>query len=322
MNKLSVVVPIYNVADYLKASITSLKDQSYKDLKCILVNDGSKDDSLNVAKSLIKDDDRFTIVSKENGGLASARNYGLKLVDSEYVYFFDSDDVLEKDCLKKCIEALDLNKADIVIFDYYQYHESNGSKEIIENKYPNNYLTNIRKDKDILTNIANCAWNKMYKTSLFKDNDIKYPEGHIYEDLGTTYNLLLKANNIVFIKDALYDYVVDRQGNITSDINLHKLEDILFECDKLVSFYKDNNEFNEYYEELKYLCGVNIIETLRKLINVKYSDNVSKFIDSCFNFLGNNFKDYPKCLYTINKRKGDWIYNKKLTTKLYLKLKK
>lgn len=321
MNKLSVIVPIYNVADYLKSSISSIKNQTYRDFKCILVNDGSTDNSLNIAADLIKDDKRFSIVSKKNGGLGSARNYGLDMVDSEYVYFFDSDDILEKECFEKCVEALSKSKADIVIFDYYQYRLSDNSKELISNPIPNYYLSNINKDKSILTKISNCAWNKMYKTSLFKSNNINYPEGRLYEDLGTTYNLLLKANNVIFIKEALYDYVVDRTGNITGNVDLNKLADIIYECDKLVSFYKENNEFNNYYEELKYLCGINIIETLRKLINVKYSKEVGDFIDKCFYFLKDNFNDYPKCKYIIKKRKNDWIYSKPLTTKLYLKLR-
>lgn len=159
MNKLSVIVPIYNVADYLKSSISSIKTQTYRDFKCILVNDGSTDNSLNIAVDLIKDDKRFSIVSKKNGGLGSARNYGLDMVDSEYVYFFDSDDILEKECFEKCVEALNKSKADIVIFDYYQYRLSDNSKELISNSIPNYYLSNINKDKSILTKISNCAWN-------------------------------------------------------------------------------------------------------------------------------------------------------------------
>lgn len=321
MNKLTLVVPVYNVEEYLETSINSLKNQSFKDFKCVLVNDGSTDNSLELINKLIKDDNRFTVVTKENGGLSDARNYGFKYVDSEYVYFFDSDDLLVNNCLEKCVEYLDKSKADMAIFDYYQVHQNTGLKEVISNKYEDGQVVSLKEDKKLLINISNCAWNKMYKTSLFKDNNIEYPKGHIYEDLGTTYPLLLKSNKVVFIKEPLYEYVVDRSGNITGDVNIKRLRDILFECDRTVKFFKDNNEFDNYYEELKYLCGINIIETLRKCIHSEFNEEARDFIMESFEFLRDNFKDYPKCKYNLKVRKDDWVYLNEDILMIYLKVR-
>lgn len=322
MDKLCVVVPVYNVKSYLSASITSLINQTFKDFKAIIVNDGSSDGSDEEVLRLIKDDARFQLVNKENGGLSDARNYGMQYADSEYIYFFDSDDILELDCLKRCVDALDETKADMVIFDYYQYWQSKDHKEVIANKYSEGGVVYLKDDPSLMTKIANAAWNKMYRLSLFKDNGIIYPKGHIYEDLGTTYKLLLCATNgITFIRRPLYNYIVDRSGNITSSINLEKCKDVLWMCQSNSMFYKEHDAFMTYYEELKYLSGVNIIETLRKLINVSYTSEVVSFIDACFDYLSNNYAEYPNCIYPLRSRKNDWIYTNRIILKSYLSMR-
>ena len=321
MDKLCVVVPMYNVAPYLPNSIKSIQNQDFTDFKAILVDDGATDNSKEVALELIKDDPRFTLVSKPNGGLSDARNYGMRLADSEYIYFFDSDDTLESDCFSKCIAALEKHDGDMVIFDYYQYWQSKDFKEVISNKYDENVVTNLQQDHQLMIKIANAAWNKMYKLSLFKDHNIEYPKGHIYEDLGTTYRLLLHAKKVCFVRQPLYNYIVDRVGNITSTINLHKCRDVLMMCSLNSDYYKQAGCFEQYYEELKYLSGINIIETLRKLINVPYCDQVLSFIDDCFDYLMDNYCEYPGCIYPIKQCKNDWIYTNRYVLKFYLMLR-
>lgn len=321
MDKLCVVVPIYNVANYLPNSIRSLKEQTLKDFKVILVNDGSTDNSKEVAMELIGDDARFELVNKPNGGLSDARNYGMRFANSEYIYFFDSDDTLQTDCLKRCVEAMDKNNSDMVIFDYYQYWQSKDYKEVIENKYSEGIVTSLNQDPTLMVNIANAAWNKMYRLSLFKDNHIEYPKGHIYEDLGTTYRLLLHANNVCFVRKPLYNYIVDRVGNITSTINLTKCRDVLIMCALNSDYYKKQGAFEQYYEQLKYLSGINIIETLRKLIDVPYCDHVLAFIDDCFDYLQDNYLEYPRCIYNVKQRKNDWIYTNRYVLKVYLMIR-
>lgn len=321
MTNINVVVPIYNVASYLENSIGSLMAQTLQDFKAILVNDGSSDNSLQIAQNLVGDDKRFIIVSKPNGGLSSARNYGLKYVDSKYVYFFDSDDTLEKTLLEKCVNKLEQDDSDMVIFDYNQYWVNRDYKEHIKNYYDQDCITSLKLDSSLMIHIANAAWNKVYKTSLFIDNNIRYPNGHIYEDLGTTYRLLLHCNKVSFIREPLYNYIVDRSGNITSSINLLKARDILFNCQYNISYYKKNNCFDKYYEQLKYLSGINIVETLRKCNQIPYNSEVKAFVKQCFNFLKENFNEYPNCIYNLNVRKDDWIYLHQSSCLLYLMLR-
>lgn len=318
MVKLSVVVPIYNVEKYLPKCLDSIINQTFKDFECFLVNDGSKDNSLSIIKDYLKKDDRFILIDKENGGLSDARNAGLAKATGEYIYFLDSDDFIENDLFARCIDKLDKTKADMVIFDIYQYHQKDGTKEIIKNRYDENKVYKLNEQKDIICNILNAAWNKMYRLSLFKDNDITYPFGCYYEDLGTTYRLLLKAKGICFIKKPLYNYLVDRPGNITTEFSFkvyHVLDMVKLTCD----FYKANNVYDDYYEELKFLSLVNIMECLKKTRNSNNRKMVEKYIDVCFSDIEKNWPEYPKCKYHVLREKNDWLYMHKNLLKFYLR---
>lgn len=321
MVKLSVVVPIYNVAEYLPRCLDSIMAQTFEDFECFLVNDGSKDDSLAIIKSYLPLDPRFKLIDKENGGLSDARNAGMAQANGEYIYFLDSDDFIEHDLFASCVNKLEQTKADMVIFDIYQYHQKDGTKEIIHNRYDEDKIYHLETQKDIICNILNAAWNKMYRLSLFKDNDIIYPFGCYYEDLGTTYRLLLKADGICFIKRPLYNYLVDRPGNITTEFSFkayHVLDMVKLTCD----FYKANNVYDEYYEELKFLALVNIMECLKKTRNSDNHKMVDKYIDVCFYDIEQNWPEYPKCKYRVLRERYDWLYLHKNWLKLYLRCRR
>ena len=321
MVKLSVVVHIYNVEDYLAKSLDSIMNQTFSDFECIMVNDGTKDNSDKIALEYQNKDRRFKLLNKANGGLSDARNAGMAIAKGKYIYFADSDDFLELDLFEKCIAKLEATDSDMVIFDVYQYYLKTNSKEIIRNKYDENKVYNLKDNKDIICNILNAAWNKMYKRSLFTDNNIIYPFGCYYEDLGTTYRLLLKCKKIAFVNEALYNYLVDRPGNITSAFNFnvyHVLDMVKITCD----YYKEMGVYDDYYEELKFLAGINILECLKKTRNCDDQKMVEKYIDVCFFDINNNFPEFPKCKYQILRQKNDWIYAHKNVLKFYLRVRK
>ena len=115
-DKVSVVLPIYNVEKYLKKSVQSVQNQTYRNLEIILVDDGSKDSSGRICDELSKEDSRIQVVHKNNGGLASARNSGYEVATGEYVMYIDSDDCVKEDTVKKCVDAIERDKSDVVIF--------------------------------------------------------------------------------------------------------------------------------------------------------------------------------------------------------------
>ena len=320
MCKVSVVVAVYNVEDYLEKCLDSLLNQTLKDIEILCVDDGSTDHSNEILYIYKNRDPRIQVLEKKNGGLSDARNYGMKFATAPYIQFVDSDDFMEPDALEKASRKLDETGADMVMYDVYQYYMKTGTKEVIRNCYSEDRTYTLEENPEMITNVLNAAWNKMYRISLFKDNGIEYPFGYLYEDLGTTYKLMLKANKIAFVNEPLYDYLVDRPGNITQSFN-KKAYHILDMARETMDYYRNEGVFEKYYEELKYLACVNIMENLKKTRNVKDKKLVSEYIDACFEFIEQNFTDYPECIYPINRQKNDWIYMKPAVLKAYLGLR-
>ncbi len=317
MPEISVVVPVYNVRDYLRKNIESILAQTFTDYELILVNDGSKDDSLSILREYEQKDPRITVIDKPNGGLSDARNAGMAIASGKYIQFIDSDDFVEPQLLEKCRQKLEETGADMVIFDIYQYFLATGKKEIIANTYDASGVYSIRTNPELIVNIQNCAWNKMYKLSLFKDNDIIYPWGCYYEDLGTTYRLLARCDKVAFINEPLYDYLQDRPGNITHQFNFsvyHVLDMVKLTLDD----YKNLGIYETYYEELKCLGARNILECLKKTRNVNDKKMTEKFVQVCFWYIKNNWPEFPKCRYPILREKNDWIYANEKILRLYL----
>ena len=320
MPEVSVVVPIYNVAAYLPKCIDSVLAQTFRDYELILVNDGSTDDSPAIAEAYAQKDSRIRVVHKQNGGLSDARNEGMKYASGTYISFVDSDDFIEPVMLEKCVQALHDTGADMVIFDYYQYYQATGKKEVITNRFEAGRTYSLSDTPELLTGIANAAWNKIYRRTLFTENGILYPWGCLYEDLGTTYRLLARAEKVTFVNEPLYDYLKDRPGNITGEFNMrayHVLDMVKITLDD----FKRLGIYERYYEELKYLGGVNILECLKKTRTCTDTKLVNEYIDVCFWYLKQNWPEFPKCRYPICREKYDWIYAHKGFLKLYLKLR-
>ena len=317
MPELSVVVPIYNVAEYLPRCIESILNQTFTAYELILVNDGSTDDSLEICRSYQEQDYRIKVIDKPNGGLSDARNAGIEAASGTYISFIDSDDFIEPRMLEKSLAALRATESDIVIFDYYQYYQATGQREVIANSFPQGEVFSLKTRPDLLVNIANAAWNKVYKLDLFRSSGIRYPWGCLYEDLGTTYRLLARAERITFINEPLYDYLKDRPGNITGEFNMrayHVLDMIKITVDD----YNALGIFKTYYEELKWLAGVNVMECLKKTRTCTDDALVDEYIDVCFWDLKRMFPDYPRCSYPLLREKYDFIYSRKWLLKLYL----
>ena len=319
--KLSIVVPIYNIEDYLDKCLNSVLNQTFKDFECLLVIDGIKDNSYLIAEKYAGIDYRFKVIYKPNGGLSDARNVGMEHAMGEYIYFLDGDDFLYASAMEKCVNKLDETKADMVIFDVTQHNLEQNTTELLKNDFDENQTYTVDKEPTLLIKVLNAAWNKMYRKDLFIDNNINYPIKYYYEDLGTTYRLMLKSKSIAFINEPLYNYLADRPGNITSELNMnvyHVLDMVKINLD----YFKANGVYEKYYEELKFLGGINIIETLKKTRNVTDAKMVDEFIDVCFYVIKRDWPEFPKCKYNILRHKHDWIYANKNTLKTYLKLRR
>lgn len=237
--KICVVVPVYNVEKYVKKCIESIIEQSYSNIEVIIVNDGSTDNSLNVCIESSKNDDRIKVVTKKNGGLSDARNYGMKFCTSKLITFIDSDDYVSKDYIKNLYELMIKHNADISCTNYINCYEDNTFEKKVKRNFEKVYSSkNAIIDVLYQKNIANSAWGKMYKYEFFKD--VEFPEGKLCEDLGTFYKLFEKASTIVYSSIQDYFYLQRKTSIMGSSFNEKKLDALEFAND-IYNKYEEKN---------------------------------------------------------------------------------
>ena len=252
--KISVIVPIYRVEDYLHRCIDSIIHQTYSNLEIILVDDGSDDKCAVICDGFALLDNRIRVIHKENGGLSSARNMGLEVATGQLIAFVDPDDYINHHMYEKMVEQLIRFDADIVMCNCkYVYadglHESPETCiEIRDIQIFDGHKAQYLMCKDYLSRVIyTVAWNKLYKKELFEG--IKYPEGRIHEDEARTHELLYKANTICYVKEPFYYYYQRPEGIVYSnDKSLRKLQLIDAYIDRLV-FYRINDEFDLWEKE-------------------------------------------------------------------------
>lgn len=265
---ISVIVPVYKVEHYLDKCVESIIKQTYRNLDIILVNDGSPDECGDICDKWSKIDNRIRVIHKKNGGLSSARNAGLKIARGEYVIFVDSDDWIDKClCENSILDAIESN-ADIVVFGYIKIHENRNNQVLgIDCPFYKETINGAEGIKRLIEGkIQNYAWNKMYKRSLF--NNVEYPEGRLWEDIGTTYRLFLNSDRIVLTNRVLYNYLI-RSGSITNTLSNKALVDIFEQR------YKQYNDLLEVMPDIAENC----IELLC-LSAIEVCDHIGDCIES------------------------------------------
>lgn len=222
--KISVIVPIYNKSATLKKCIESILNQEYQNLELILVDDGSSDDSFDICLDYAEIDTRVKVFKKENGGVSSARNFGLKIVSGEFIQFVDADDFLEKNMCSKMLDAINLGDFDVVVCSYKKH---DGDK--IKSKSSIDFeCEKIAKFKDkfsfLFENaLFNPPWNKLYKRE--KINFLFDENFSLGEDLLFNLEYFKTCKKVKIIKTCLYNYVdksVDSLSKAYSDILLEK----------------------------------------------------------------------------------------------------
>ena len=236
----SIIVPIYNVENYLERCLNTLKNQTYKNLDIILVNDGSKDNFEAIAKKFL-DDERFHLYSKENGGLSDARNYGMKYAKGKYICFIDSDDYIELDYIEVLLKNMVEKNADISICNfYYEFNENLDKRDQRSGIYT---FSNIDSIKEIykFDSYGVGVWNKLFKIELFEG--IQFPYGKISEDYYVMYKIFYKANLVVYDTKPLYHYI-QRTNSITKNKKVRF--DTLESSKEFLDFSKEIPSLYEY----------------------------------------------------------------------------
>lgn len=236
MPSVSIIIPVYNVKEYLSECLESVINQTYRNLEILLVDDGSTDGSSEICDAYAVKDNRIKVIHKTNGGLSDARNKGIELASSEYISFLDSDDVLSLDFFNIMVSYVINENADIVECDYFEF---------IDTIHHNNFDATVKiktgmqalYDLYRVTSKNIIAWGKIYRKKLF--DEIRYPVGKYHEDVFTTYKLFYFAEKVVHLNMPLY-YYRKRKGSITS-VFCKKRLDILEACYESNEFFLNHN---------------------------------------------------------------------------------
>lgn len=253
--KLSIIVPVYNVEKYIKECIDSLLKIPLDDMEIIVVNDGTKDKSIELLSSYT--DYRIKIVHRVNGGLSAARNTGLDNARGEYILFIDSDDfIINQEAIINMINIAEENKCDVIIGNGYRYLESGEKLPIRRPKQIFN--KEIYTGKEYLEKIlfynsfVQVVWVNLYRHDFLKNKKLKFKEGIYHEDLQFTPRMLLKADTIGISKEYFYMYR-QREGSImTKKGQLKNSKDIFEIIDELYKEFEriDNKLIKQKLSEL------------------------------------------------------------------------
>lgn len=266
----TIVVPMYNVEKYIEKCLDSLINQTYKNIEVIVVNDGSKDNSLTITEKKANQDSRIKIVSQTNQGLSAARNTGIDNANGNYICFVDSDDFVHPDYVKLLLECIVENDADISVCNFFYIDEEGNTWKRKEKE--KKLYNNEEALKDIFSKEQNTevmTWNKLYKLQLFRDNKIYFPVGRYHEDNFTTYRLYYYSKKIAMISDELY-YYLQRNNSIMGQKFNKKRLDILDAIDETKDFFKNKKiKLDEEIQCYEIIAKINI---LNNMIRDKYKE--------------------------------------------------
>lgn len=244
--KVSVIVPVYNVEEYLSICLDSLVNQTLNEIEIITVNDGSTDQSQIILEEYKKEyPQKIQLLNKKNGGQGSARNAGLEIATGEYIGFVDSDDYVDFEMFEKMYNAAAQNDADLVTCNYY-YIDDRGERKI--------ELYKPKRETDLFFNPWAAPWNKLYRREVLINNNVRYPELRAYEDTAFYANMIPFVGKIVNLDDPLiYQFY---RGTSTMNAKQDQRVLLIFDViDYILDFYKDHNVYDMYVEYVEYFCS-------------------------------------------------------------------
>ena len=276
MTKLSIIVPVYNVEKYLPKCLESLIKQTLKDIEIICVNDGSMDNSLAILKEFASKDSRIRIIDNQHQGVAKTRNTGIEQSTGEYIGFVDSDDYIDIDFFEKLYNSATKSNSDIAIASILKHKN-----------FFNIYNAKYTKEETAITiqdKIKLCedkkhfffyAWNKIYHSGFIKENNIKFSEGQIYEDVMFAIKALYYSNKIISVYGTKYHYI-EHENSLTKykDKTGEKEHDLIKAYSELQEFCNSKNI--EIPERLNYYTKENFGFILN-LYKGKYQSKIQLF---------------------------------------------
>lgn len=247
MPAISVIVPVYNVEDYVAECLDSVLDQDFDDVEVIVVDDASTDDSARVVEEATAGNDKVRFIRLEqNVGLGHARNAGLEVATGKYILFVDSDDWIDKHSLRAVYERMEATQADVLVFDYARVDLSGGVKRnkkahVLQAELPESF--DLHTHPHLLT-LLMVVWNKAYRREFTEGLGLRFPYGY-YEDLPWTYPTLMAAQRISLLDEVCYFYRQRPTGNILGTSSQKHFE-LFGQYDLVFAFIAEHPELEEW----------------------------------------------------------------------------
>lgn len=322
MEKISVIVPIYNAEKTLDRCINSLVKQTYKNIEIILVNDGSTDNSRDIIEKYKKKySNKINVINQLNRGIGAARNVGILNSTGNYLGFVDSDDYVEFDMYEKLYNKIKDSNSDIVVCDYYQFNTKKREQVIVGHN--SEFDVSLLENPKLINEIDYAPWNKLYKKNLFKG--IEFPLNIKYEDLSTILKVFYKAKKITKLNSALYNYLINENGE-TQTIDYRNFDSYLIISDIIENFKEQKNNI-DFWREVEKLAIDKLYYTITSTFILENSSKSKEFVNNTINLLNNNFKGWKKRnlkKYNLLKRtlmSNKFLYNSWIDFKLKNKKK-
>ena len=338
--KISIIIPAYNIEKFIGQCLESLINQTYKNIEIIVVNDGSKDNTLQVIKEYADKDSRIKIINQENQGLSESRNNALELVNSEYVMFVDGDDWINVKACEDCVKEMEKEKADLVWFAYIREYENKSiskgafdeEKIIFENKEVKEKLqrriygpyANELAHPEKLDSLSP-VWGKLYKTEILKNHKFKsFKEiGATCEDVFFNPEVLENVKKVVYINKNHYHYRKFNPNSITKSVEPGMFEKWKKAYSLLNNIIEEKGYDDTYKIALKNRFAINLIA-----IGIRITNGGNKFKEK-YSMIKNILNDEVYCeaikdldisYMPIHWKTFFWNAKKKCTLMVYLLL--
>lgn len=238
MKKVSLIIPVYNSEKYIEKCLDSVLSQTYKNIEILVINDGSKDNSIDIIKKYAKKDKRIVVIDKENEGVSKTRNLGITKASGEYIMFIDNDDFIDKDYVESYIKEAD--NYDIIV----------GSYKRIDINDKTLFKYNLNESSDWSKYVVLAPWAKLYKREFLLNNNIEFLNYGIGEDV--YFNLLCysKTNKIKLVNNFKYNWFYNNESvSNTKQRGLNEAVNITILLNKLIKIVDLNDEYNKYFFE-------------------------------------------------------------------------
>lgn len=309
MPKVSLIIPVYNVENYIEKCLKSVVNQTLKDMEVIIVNDGSKDSSKQKIEKYLKKYPRIKYLEKENGGLSDARNYGMQYATGEYIAFLDSDDYVEETMYEEMYNVAQKEAADMVECNFiWEYPDK--KREDIGAVY--------NSKREMVEKARVVAWNKLIKRELLEKTGVKFPIGLRYEDVEFFYKLVPYLEKVSFVKKCFVHYI--QRGNSIANTQNIRTKEIFTVLQNVISYYRENGFYDEYKDELEFIyVRFLLCSSLKRMCKIQNKEERNLALDETWNNITLNFPNWRKNPI-LKKKTLKNLYiksNNKLTFKIY-----